>query len=110
MCFLLYDRCSVSVDLSEDGLSSEEDGNSSDSSKEDTSHLKDKEVLQLYTDTQNHITAICLVIYGMPLKECSRFRTSYAPVTTSMIVSSVTTGNNFNSSLRVNTNKKLCLH
>ncbi len=37
--------------------------------------------------------------FGMPLKECSRFRTSYAPVTTSMIVSSVTTGNNFNSSL-----------
>uniref|UniRef100_A0A671S654 FYVE, RhoGEF and PH domain-containing protein 6-like n=1 Tax=Sinocyclocheilus anshuiensis TaxID=1608454 RepID=A0A671S654_9TELE len=36
-------RCSVSGDLSEDGLSSEEDGNSSDSSKEDMSHSKDKE-------------------------------------------------------------------
>uniref|UniRef100_A0A673N2N3 FYVE, RhoGEF and PH domain-containing protein 6-like n=1 Tax=Sinocyclocheilus rhinocerous TaxID=307959 RepID=A0A673N2N3_9TELE len=33
-------------DLSEDGLSSEEDGNSSDSSKEDMSHSKDKEEVE----------------------------------------------------------------
>uniref|UniRef100_A0A672Q3W5 FYVE, RhoGEF and PH domain-containing protein 6-like n=1 Tax=Sinocyclocheilus grahami TaxID=75366 RepID=A0A672Q3W5_SINGR len=40
-------RCSVSIDLSEDGLSSnEEDGNSSDSSKEDMSHSKDKEEVE----------------------------------------------------------------
>ncbi len=53
MNFLFDDRCSVSGDLSEDGLSSnEEDGDSSDSSKEDMSHSKDKEVLHLYTDTQ----------------------------------------------------------
>uniref|UniRef100_A0A9J8AMH8 FYVE, RhoGEF and PH domain containing 6 n=1 Tax=Cyprinus carpio carpio TaxID=630221 RepID=A0A9J8AMH8_CYPCA len=40
-------RCSMSGDLSEDGLSSnEEDGNSSDSSKEDISHLKDKEEVE----------------------------------------------------------------
>lgn len=46
--FLFDDRCSMSGDLSEDGLSSnEEDGNSSDSSKEDMSNSKDKEVLHL---------------------------------------------------------------
>ncbi|XP_051745999.1 FYVE, RhoGEF and PH domain-containing protein 6 isoform X4 [Ctenopharyngodon idella] len=40
-------RCSVSADLSEDGLSSnEEDGNSSDSSKEDMSQSKDKEEVE----------------------------------------------------------------
>uniref|UniRef100_A0A672T6N5 FYVE, RhoGEF and PH domain containing 6 n=1 Tax=Sinocyclocheilus grahami TaxID=75366 RepID=A0A672T6N5_SINGR len=49
-------RCSVSGDLSEDGLSSEEDGNSSDSSKEDMSRSKDKEVLHLYADRHNYIT------------------------------------------------------
>lgn len=77
MNFLFDDRCSVSGDLSEDGLSSnEEDGDSSDSSKEDMSHSKDKEVLHLYTDTQNHITVKWWVIFGMPLKECSRFSTS----------------------------------
>uniref|UniRef100_A0A672T8U0 FYVE, RhoGEF and PH domain containing 6 n=1 Tax=Sinocyclocheilus grahami TaxID=75366 RepID=A0A672T8U0_SINGR len=43
-------------DLSEDGLSSEEDGNSSDSSKEDMSRSKDKEVLHLYADRHNYIT------------------------------------------------------
>lgn len=77
MHFLFDDRCSVSGDLSEDGLSSnEEDGNSSDSSKEDMSHSKDKEVLLLHTDTKNYITAKCLVILGMPLKECFNFSTS----------------------------------
>lgn len=40
-------RCSVSADLSEDGLSSnEEDGDSSDSSKEDMRHSKDKEEVE----------------------------------------------------------------
>ncbi|XDV25268.1 hypothetical protein PO909_029213 [Leuciscus waleckii] len=40
-------RCSVSGDLSEDGLSSnEDDGNSSDSSKEDMSQSKDKEEVE----------------------------------------------------------------
>lgn len=82
----------MSGDLSEDGLSSnEEDGNSSDSSKEDISHLKDKEVLHLYTDRHNYITAKQLVIFSIP--------DSAQALTTSVIVSSVTTGNNFNSSL-----------
>ncbi|XP_059361481.1 FYVE, RhoGEF and PH domain-containing protein 6 isoform X1 [Carassius carassius] len=40
-------RCSMSGDLSEDGLSSnEEDGDSSDSSKEDMGHSKDKEEIE----------------------------------------------------------------
>lgn len=44
----------MSADLSEDGLSSnEEDGDSSDSSKEDMRHSKDKEVLHNNTDGQN---------------------------------------------------------
>uniref|UniRef100_A0A671SSL9 FYVE, RhoGEF and PH domain-containing protein 6-like n=1 Tax=Sinocyclocheilus anshuiensis TaxID=1608454 RepID=A0A671SSL9_9TELE len=56
-------RCSVSIDLSEDGLSSnEEDGNSSDSSKEDMSHSKDKEEVE--RAKRNKVVHIAMEIMG----------------------------------------------
>jgi len=62
---LFDNRCSVSGDLSEDGLSSnEDDGNSSDSSKEDMSQSKDKEV-RTKQHHNNHMDYILRCLYDV---------------------------------------------